>query len=215
MASSRGSSTFGGQSRYTADNREQNELLYSMRSVKASMGDVVKTNHLVLYDFPFNAAEGDLRLLDEASIHYLQRSLNNQKTLGNVLDHLKNEWRVAQTPNWLDFSKINQQSSRLRYAGHSEIYHLPTVGRDHEPLDAGEHAWLEREWKKYALPTYNSMAIESRLGFLPGLSDAAVAFEDDYFLLRPLAVSYPQTLLTQGFRLSFASIWHHSAVQAW
>lgn len=33
----------------------------------------------------------------------------------------------------------------------------------------GEREWRENEWKKKALPSFNSMAIESRIGWLPGL----------------------------------------------
>ena len=166
-----------------------------MRSVLASLGGAVRNLHLVLYDYAFDSKK-DARLLPPSTIKHLQHELRalpplpDRKIAPEVAAHLEQEWRVVQTPRWLDFSAVNPEGDgpRLRYAGHSEIFHLPTAGRD-GPLDSGEHAWAEREWKKEALPTYNSMSIESRLGFLPGLQDTAVAFNDDFFLLKPLAVS--------------------------
>lgn len=134
---------------------------------------------------------------------------------------LDQTWRVVQTPTWLAFDRIDLTSpdhplhrlwvsptrnkkhplahSRihvtshpsLRYAGHSEIFHLPSQrgpkGIAAEPL--GRAAWREKAWKGKALPTFNSMAIESRIGWLPGLAETSLACNDDFFLLAPHAVS--------------------------
>jgi 3-O-alpha-D-mannopyranosyl-alpha-D-mannopyranose xylosylphosphotransferase len=110
-----------------------------------------------------------------------------------LADHLAANWRVAQAPSWLDYSKLDPASRdhpyylkdsssntvghrkgkhsypNLRYAGHSEIFHLPTLDRDGKTEELGEREWREKEWKKEALPSFNSMAIESRIGWLPGL----------------------------------------------
>ena len=111
---------------------------------------------------------------------------------------LEKMWRVVQTPTWLAFDRIDLSSPdhplhrlyisptnprkrpsshihltshpSLRYASHSEIFHLPTTpkkkGLAAEHL--GASLWKEQRWKKDALPTFNSMAIESRIGWLPG-----------------------------------------------
>nr|XP_018999326.1 uncharacterized protein I203_08102 [Kwoniella mangroviensis CBS 8507]OCF62787.1 hypothetical protein I203_08102 [Kwoniella mangroviensis CBS 8507] len=130
--------------------------------------------------------------------------------------HLSSTWRVVQTPTWLDFSRRDKTSPShpfhpfssnqyrdarnklvraeanyptLRYASHSEIFHLPSMGRDGLTEELGEREWREREWRKKALPSFNSMAIESRVGWLPGLADVTLSLNDDFFLLRPHAVS--------------------------
>ncbi|ORY21754.1 hypothetical protein BCR39DRAFT_553054 [Naematelia encephala] len=132
-------------------------------------------------------------------------------------EHLASAWRVLQTPSWLDFSRRDPKSpshpyhpsstrrmvqSRkgrlnlaeanyptLRYAGHSEVFHLPTMERDAVTEELGEREWKEREWRKRALPNFNSMAIESRVGWLPGLADVTLSLNDDFFLLVPHAVA--------------------------
>lgn len=116
-----------------------------------------------------------------------------------LADHLVAHWRVAQAPVWLDYSKLDPASRdhpyylkdsssktvghrkgkhsypNLRYAGHSEIFHLPTLDRDGRTEALGEREWREKEWKKEALPSFNSMAIESRIGWLPGLVRFCIA----------------------------------------
>ncbi|KAL1407040.1 Xanthine phosphoribosyltransferase 1 [Vanrija albida] len=212
--------------------REQNELVYSMRSVMAALGGHIKTIHLIVYDYAFNVTR-DLSLLPEATIELLEKKVNRrgsaaaQSTTGSdgrrvsaaLAQHLESRWRVAQTPTWLDFSRLDPSSPThpfspangphvddgqspsngtksptplqpmFRYATHSEIFHLPTIERDAMTMEPGEKEWREKQWRKNALPTYNSMSIESRVGWLPGLADVALALNDDFFILRPHAVA--------------------------
>jgi 3-O-alpha-D-mannopyranosyl-alpha-D-mannopyranose xylosylphosphotransferase len=116
---------------------------------------------------------------------------------------LESAWRVVQTPTWIAFDRIDLSSpdhplhrlhvSRtrprkapssnlqvtshpsLRYAAHSEIFHLPSrpakKGLAAEPLGVAQ--WKEEQWIEKALPTFNSMAIESRIGWLPGLAEVS------------------------------------------
>jgi len=44
------------------------------------------------------------------------------------------------------------------------------LGDDGEVV-SGTNASLEQEWRELALPTFNSFAIESRVGWVKGLSD--------------------------------------------
>ncbi len=136
-----------------------------------------------------------------------------------LMSWLNKTWRVVQTPTWMAFDRIDLASPdhplhrlyvssttprkrpsshihvtshpSLRYASHSEIFHLPTVtkkkGLAAEPLGASQ--WKEQQWKEKALPTFNSMAIESRIGWLPGLAEISLACNDDFFVLKEHAVS--------------------------
>ncbi|KLT40218.1 hypothetical protein CC85DRAFT_322156 [Cutaneotrichosporon oleaginosum] len=183
--------------------REQNELVYSMRSVLAALKGVIRTCHLILWDTAFTP--DDVHLLPAEARDSLGADLDDDDDddTPSLGAYLSKAWRVVQTPAWLHFGRTRfesteedgagdapiERSPRLRYAAHSEIYRIPNVDADGEPLEPGETAWREREWRSVALPTYDSMSIESRIAFLPDMADTAVAFNDDYFLLRPLAVS--------------------------
>lgn len=156
--------------------REQNELKYSMRSVLAALPGKVRTMHLITADLPVTEEDAHL-----------------------IPSNYDAPWRLAQAPVWLDYSKRDPASPwhpkfgrsypSLRYAAHSEIFHLPTYDRDGNPLEIGEHEWKEEQWRAKALPSFNSMAIESRIGWLQGLADVSLSLNDDFFLLLPHSVS--------------------------
>ena len=114
-----------------------------------------------------------------------------------LASRLSSHWRVAQVPTWLNFARRDPASPShpyhpaslrhssgnrhgvlrpveanfpvLRYATHSEVFHLPTMERDGMTGKLGEREWRQRNWQDKALPSFNSMAIESRVGWLPGL----------------------------------------------
>jgi len=81
-----------------ANDREQNELQYSMRSVMAAMSSSIDTIHLVVADLP----SADMYDLD-------------------------NGRRIAQTPHWLDFRRVgcSHERPRLQLSTHDEIFRLP------------------------------------------------------------------------------------------
>jgi 3-O-alpha-D-mannopyranosyl-alpha-D-mannopyranose xylosylphosphotransferase len=198
-----------------ADARQNNELKHSMRSVLESLSGHIGTVHLLTADYPFEYPN-DVPLVPEDVL----------AKMGDPSVALST-WRIAQTPTWLNFAHLDPASPshpyhpastdallgrkgqltkqelqfpRFRYAVHSEVFHLPTVERDAVTEELGEREWTEREWRRMALPTYNSMAIESRIGWMPGLvraclceadfkADVALAMNDDFFILRPHAVS--------------------------
>ena len=139
---------------------------------------------------------------------------------GRLSGWLNSAWRVAQVPTWLNFQKIDladpthplhhlyQNPSlpkkpltshlhitthpSLRYAVHSEIFHLPTHKKsvtEKAVTGLGAIEYKDGEWQKGALPTFNSMAIESRIGWLWGLADVSLSFNDDFFMLKPHVVS--------------------------
>ncbi|WVW78190.1 hypothetical protein I302_100141 [Kwoniella bestiolae CBS 10118] len=147
------------------------------------------------------------RSIDRRESNDTARSLTSLPA--SLSAHLSATWRVVQTPTWLDFSRRDKTSPShpyhpyssnqyregrskllraeanyptLRYAAHSEIFHLPSMDRDGLTEELGEREWKEQEWRKKALPSFNSMAIESR-------ADVTLSLNDDFFLLRPHAVS--------------------------
>lgn len=84
-----------------------------------------------------------------------------------------NRSRIAQTPAWLDFGQVgcSQETPRFQLSTHSEIFHLPARGLMDQRV--------EEDWREKALPTFNSKAIESRLGWLQGLVGMRESFADD------------------------------------
>ncbi|KAL7419077.1 Xanthine phosphoribosyltransferase 1 [Cryptotrichosporon argae] len=246
--------------------REQNELVYSMRSVLSALAGHIRTFHLITYDYAFRLPD-DLALVPPQVLLDLDAALpvppgrmaktpyvpanttaaDASYARGPSLDgvpeisaelaqHLATHWRVAQTPNWLDFSRLDPADPShpyhpalthrstdddrgdegadhayapraagyahgslapktkhdypsFRYATHAEIFHLPTNDRDDVPANLGEHEWREREWRKKALPCFNSMSIEGRIGWLHGLADVSLALNDDFFIMKRLSVS--------------------------
>lgn len=205
-----------------------------MRSVVKALKGRLRTVHLVLYDYAFNPST-DLGLLPQSTTAQLEREYGNgeKNETGisqGVEQHLEETWRVVQTPSWLKFSAINASTRsregdaegpattnndpNFRYAGHSEIFQLPTsqyAGQtDEEEQNLGETEWKRKDWKAKALPTYNSMAIEGRIGWIPGLADVSVAMNDDFFMLQELSVRYETSRAHAnpvGVRLPLASIW--------
>lgn len=175
-----------------------------MRSVMKALKGHLRTIHLVLYDYTFEP-DRDAHLLPESTVSQLEKEIGGKRLSDAPISlelrrHLSDNWRVVQTPQWLNFSSLRNTAEAeavseapadypsLRYTSHSEIFHLPTTDGDSAYESPGEKDWHERDWRQKALPTYNSMVIESRLGWIPGLADATVAMNDDFFLLRPLSV---------------------------
>lgn len=177
-----------------ADTRQNNELKHSMRSVLESLSGHIGTVHLLTADYPFEYPN-DVPLVPDDVL----------AKMGDPLGALST-WRIAQTPTWLNFAYLDPASPshpyhpastdallgrkgqltkqelqfpRFRYAVHSEVFHLPTVERDAVTEELGEREWTEKEWRRMALPTFNSMAIESRIGWMPGLVSAWLCEADD------------------------------------
>jgi 3-O-alpha-D-mannopyranosyl-alpha-D-mannopyranose xylosylphosphotransferase len=149
-----------------------------MRSVLDSLPGHLRTLHLIVADYAFQPE--DFSLLPESVITKLDGPRRKDEEISQAFaDRLLSHWRIAQSPTWLNFSRRDaiapdhpyhsEGYPSLRYAGHSEIFHLPTMDRNALTEELGEREWKEREWRKQALPSFNSMAIESRVGWLPGL----------------------------------------------
>ncbi|ORX35916.1 hypothetical protein BD324DRAFT_629532 [Kockovaella imperatae] len=211
--------------------RENNELVYSIRSVLAAFPGRIQNAHIVSADFEFNPQ--DVLLMPDTVLSKLESTVNDPTLAAadstpiptynlksrtgrpisdRVVHHLITKWRVAQTPTWLDFSKRDFSSPHhpfvepsrysridhrgpmtlkemnypfLRYATHSETFHVPSAME----LDRGVAQSADLEFRSDALPTFNSMAIESKVAWVPGLSDIVMTLNDDFFVLRGQAVS--------------------------
>lgn len=131
------------------EHREQNELQYSVRSVFSALQTRIGIAHILVADLPWDSSTDT-------------DSLPTSWPVDNVL-------RLAQTPRWLDFEAIGCSPKQyngtdrpiLQLVTHSDIFHLPT--------DTTWNIVIEQQWLRKALPSFNSKAIESRLGWIPGL----------------------------------------------
>ena len=172
-------------------------------------------------------------------------------TISDVMDH----WRIAQSPAWLDYSKFDPQSSdhplhssttssaherlsstavalypTFRYATHSEIFHLPTTDRTGNSEALGEREWKEENWRKQALPSFNSFSIESRVGWLHGLvssvleipltsrrmSPCHLTMISSFFDLTRCVGVFSRVVLTgAGIRFPFSTVWFRHQIRAW
>jgi len=92
---------------------------------------------------------------------------------------------VGQIPEWLDWTS---EDDTITWHFHSDIYRLPKdhsgellvgrevmagmvlLGDDGEVVNGTDDS-LEQEWRELALPTFNSFAIESRVGWVKGLHE--------------------------------------------
>ncbi|WVR04699.1 hypothetical protein IAU60_001710 [Kwoniella sp. DSM 27419] len=177
--------------------RDNGELRGAVRSGIRGLGKAVGNVHLVSADWD---------LTEE----------NRQQLDTNVAESLSDDgegWRIGQIPEWLDWDSQREQG-RLRWHFHNDIFRLPAKADKTIPLrNASEGAttvsywdfdqekvvdvdvaveWAdEAQWRSQALPNFNSFAIESRLGWVPGLSENFIASNDDMFVLsqRNLSVS--------------------------
>lgn len=118
---------------------------------KALPGSIA-TGHIIVADHPYDPASDQPLISD---------------TFASVLPDESDLIRIAQTPHWLDFENVGcatkaSHDSMIQLVTHSDIFHLPSNG------SSGEAA-VEDRWRQKALPSFNSKAIESRIGWVPGL----------------------------------------------
>jgi 3-O-alpha-D-mannopyranosyl-alpha-D-mannopyranose xylosylphosphotransferase len=163
--------------------RDNGELRGSVRSSVQSLGDNLRKIHIVSGDYPlevFQDEQGSNSGQDE------EKNLDRRKLTSEDDDTEMTEgWTVGQIPEWLDWAGDDET---VTWHFHSDIYRLPRdpngellVGRevmggmvllgDDGEFVHGTNGSLEQEWRELALPTFNSFAIESRVGWVTGLSE--------------------------------------------
>jgi hypothetical protein len=96
----------------------------------------------------------------------------------------KNDFMIGQVPEWLDKDEALSTEGRVSLHHDAEFFGL-MEGRDSRSTPSGVE-----EWKTASIPSFNSLAVESQLFNLENtLSDQLVYYCDDFFTLRPLALS--------------------------
>lgn len=137
--------------------REQNELLYSLRSAKESLQNHLRTMHVISTD-------------------YWDNGLNHEN---GVQDRIF-EGRRGQLPYWL-----NTTSESVAFGNQSKK-ETPQIRLHHDwetfaPMV--ETTESLPQWKMRRLPSFNSIAAEAVLGVnLPDLGENAFLSSDDMFL---------------------------------
>ena len=177
------------------------ELRYAIRSAIKFIPEL-RTVHIVSPDFP----AWSLGPMAE------EISRETDQSQRQILAHLHDTWdswtaadgsaRVGQKPLWLDTNAKEVIAGALaekggeKTKGDSNSIKGPQL-RLHHDWSVFSPAGLEGDHKAnilrkhIALPTFNSMAVESVLdgSTLPGLADTSLAANDDFFLLRPLSAA--------------------------
>jgi hypothetical protein len=164
--------------------RDNGELKGAVRSSVQSLGDSLRRIHIVSGDYPLEAFQED-EVYDSSSTEDVSRLSRRKLTFKENDTETEEGWTVGQIPNWLDWES---EDETITWHFHTDIYRLPRgsgnellVGRevmggmillgDDGEMVPGTEETLEQEWRELALPTFNSFAIESRVGWVTGLSE--------------------------------------------
>lgn len=139
--------------------RDNGELRGAVRSAVHAFKDSLRTVHILSGDYPIEtigATEGE-----------------------------DGQWTMGQIPRWLNWAKEGEQAGAvgngpdLKWHFHRDLFRLPRQGQiikgwtEDDQLErrletTEQKGNLEEAWQALALPTFNSFAIESRLGFVDG-----------------------------------------------
>jgi hypothetical protein len=177
--------------------RDNGELKGAVRSSVQSLGQGLRKVHIVSGDYALDEYQDEEQELSEPveSTSEIQSNETNaaQNSKRSIMVEMKETeteegWTVGQIPEWLDWQASQSSDQDLvTWHFHSDIYRLPQdhtgealVGREAMAgmvlLDEGgevlvRNVSLEEEWRELALPTFNSFAIEARVGWITGLSE--------------------------------------------
>ncbi|RSH92244.1 hypothetical protein EHS25_008659 [Saitozyma podzolica] len=163
--------------------RDNGELRPAIRSAVQHLGNALRKVHLLTgdYEFPLDEFRDRLPYEDEME--------EGVEVLG---------WRAGQIPTWLDWDRVANANAvgagasangKVAWHPHSEVFRLP---KDHGVLDGrlrdgtGQE---EEKWREEAIPSFDSFEIESRVGWISGLSENFVLSNDDMFILSSLSAS--------------------------
>jgi len=140
--------------------RDNGELRGAMRSVKSSVQGL-------------------------GNIHVLSADFDTDSNVGSVSDsHDRREapagtakrrdgegsWRLGQIPEWLDWDIVKSGIAGVKWHFHSKFFRIPVDHYD-SPEDKGLDREYELEWRFMSVPSFNSFAIESRIGWVDGLNE--------------------------------------------
>jgi len=169
--------------------RDNGELKGSVRSSVQSLGDSLRKVHIISGDYPLDDFQEDNHNETSQSTdtdqNHIVKLIERKLTFSENDTGSEEGWSVGQIPEWLDWTS---EDDTITWHFHSDIYRLPKdhsgellVGRevmagmvllgDDGEVVNGTNESLEQEWRELALPTFNSFAIESRVGWVKGLHD--------------------------------------------
>jgi len=174
--------------------RDNGELRGAVHSAVDAFKDSLRRVHIISGDYPVDVVDA----LDDS------------------------RWAMGQIPAWLDWNKegqgIKKSGPDLKWHFHREIFRLPRQGpllrgwspefnhTERRDLEVG-HDDLEVEWQDLALPTFNSFAIETRLGYVDGCHENFIASNDDMFFLKDFSASdYHHPLFGSIIRSGFSNL---------
>jgi len=140
--------------------RDNGELRGAMRSVKASLKGLGNI-HVLSGDYGVEAGlESDVRHPEPAQVREHHASAASEQR----------GWRIGQIPEWINWKALEQSMSGVRWHFHSNVWRIPV-----EDYDSAEEKALddefEAEWRAVSMPNFNSFAIETRVGWIEGLSE--------------------------------------------
>jgi 3-O-alpha-D-mannopyranosyl-alpha-D-mannopyranose xylosylphosphotransferase len=146
--------------------RDNGELRPAIRSAVQHLGKALRRVHLLTGDYEFPLGEFRDRLPYEDEME------EGVEVLG---------WRAGQIPTWLDWDRVANAgvsavagaNGKVAWHPHSEVFRLP---RDHGMLDSrlrddADGGKEEDKWREEAMPSFDSFEIESRVGWISGLSE--------------------------------------------
>ncbi|KDN53646.1 hypothetical protein K437DRAFT_271559 [Tilletiaria anomala UBC 951] len=179
---------------------EMDELRYAIRTAAKTIPNL-RTVHVIAPDFPAWALPGMVAAVSRDTGRSVEDILVEHKaTHVRWTATADGSERVGQRPVWLDIN-----SDRVLTGADAEK--PSSVGRLAD--EKGVQLRLHHDWSIYdvagtqsnnatkilrkhiALPTFNSMAVESVIDpvSLPGLADIALFANDDFFVMRPLSLA--------------------------
>lgn len=170
--------------------RDNGELRGAIRSSVASLGEGLRRVHVVSADYPSDTeADHTEPLMDNGDQGEVPDSNEEEMDLDDSIANAEVDWQagptVGQIPEWLDWSaQEDGTTDQVFWHFHSDIFRLPRQSKNELTVD--DHALgrfelvtpnddgvdrLEDAWRELALPSFNSFAIESRVGWINGLSE--------------------------------------------
>lgn len=175
--------------------RDNGELRGAIRSVASSLRDGLGTVHVISGDYPV-FPRAFLESTNETEVPDVP--FDGDEGKGDDIEAadpaaLLEDARVGQIPTWLDW---DSKTTKLQWHFHSELWRLPRsdagrvpegmMGFDGSDRDSFE---LEQAWRDVSLPSFNSFAIEARMGSVNGLGEQFIMSNDDMFFLRDLSTT--------------------------
>lgn len=144
--------------------RDNGELRGSVRSGALAFGPSVRRVHILSAAFDVNFTSpsegGEVEGEDASARPPLPAEASEVPGAENIT-----QWHLGQIPEWLN----PRNRANLHTHFHPSIFRLPRD--DDGSLPASIAHIDEVEWQAKALPTFNSFEIESRVGWIDGLSE--------------------------------------------